>query len=75
MVSAFQSGPDPLRSDLVTLGQDGPYRLTIRHSRGVIVEYFHTTADALDRQGVLVATNGLMAAVAYNNASVLRTQK
>jgi hypothetical protein len=38
---------------IVALGRSGPYRLTIHHASGVIVEYFHTTDDALHRQAEL----------------------
>ena len=69
MASAFQSGPDLVRSDLVALGEDGPYRLTIRHSHGVIVEYFHTTAAALHRQGAL---EDLLSAVACHGTTRTR---
>jgi hypothetical protein len=66
MVNSFQSGRDLVRSDLVTLGEDGPYRLTIYHSHGVIVEYFQTTAAALHRQGTL---EDLLSAVAWHGAA------
>jgi len=70
MVSAFQSGRDLLvRSDLVTLGEDGPYRLTIRHSHGVIVEYFPTIAAALHRHGTL---EDILSAVAFHGATHMR---
>jgi hypothetical protein len=72
MISAFQCGPDPLTSDLVALGQDGPYRLTIRHSHGIIVEYFHTTAAALDRQGAL---EDLLGRVAFHGAALTRERR
>jgi hypothetical protein len=68
MVS-FRSGRDLVRSDLVTLGEDGPYRLTIRHSHGVIVEYFHTTAAALQRQEVL---EGILSAVQFHGIAHAR---
>ena len=47
------------RSNLVALGERGPYRLTLPHADGVIVEYFRTTEAALRR---LVELEDLLAA-------------
>lgn len=44
---------DFVRAEVVCLGEDGPYRLTVFHARGTIVEYFADTAAALKRQGEL----------------------
>lgn len=44
---------DFVRSELVSLGEEGPYRLTVLHAQGQIVEYFTDTAAALRRQGEL----------------------
>jgi len=49
MSMAFQLGRRFGPSELVALSEDGPYRLTMPHLRGVIVEYFHTTEAALKR--------------------------
>jgi hypothetical protein len=68
---SFQPGQDLVRSDLVTLGEDGPYRLTIHHSHGVIVEYFQTTAAALHRQGAL---EDILSAVAWHGAAQARVE-
>lgn len=42
-----------VRSEVVSLGQEGPIRLTVFHARGRIVEYFPDTAAALQRQSEL----------------------
>lgn len=49
------AGPvcDFIRAEVVSLGEEGPYRLTVFHARGRIVEYFSDTAAALRRQGEL----------------------
>ena len=66
MVNFCQPGGDLVSpSEIVTLGQDGPFRLTIRHSRGVIVEYFPTISAALHRQGAL---EDMLSAVAFHGA-------
>jgi hypothetical protein len=44
---------DLVRTDVVSLGENGPYRLTVVHARGTIVEYFADTPAALQRQGEL----------------------
>ena len=44
---------DFIRAEVVSLGEDGPFRLTVFHARGAIVEYFADTAAALKRQGEL----------------------
>lgn len=46
-------GREPVRSEVVSLGNEGPIRLTVFHARGRIVEYFPDTAAALRRQGEL----------------------
>lgn len=50
MTNLFMAGSDLIRWEIVTLGEAGPYRLSIVHPRGTIVEYFTTTAAALDRE-------------------------
>jgi hypothetical protein len=57
-----------VRWDLTTVesngpyGSGGPYRLTVHHGRGVIVEYFKATAAALVREqeleNLLIAARG-----------------
>lgn len=52
-VSVTWPGCDIVHAEVVSLGEDGPYRLTVFHARGAIVEYFADTASALRRQGEL----------------------
>ena len=47
------AGPDLVRSELTALGARGPYRLTISHGQGAIVEYFQTARAALVREAEL----------------------
>ena len=42
MLSFFMAGPEMVRWDL-TVESNGPFRLTVRHAQGVIVEYFNTS--------------------------------
>ena len=62
MANVFMAGQEIVRWDLTACGADGPYRLTIRHGHGTIVEYFHTVTDALDREAeleeLLIAARG-----------------
>lgn len=62
-VSATWPGSDVVHAEVVSLGDEGPYRLTVFHARGAIVEYFSDTASALARQGeledLLAAARGL----------------
>lgn len=46
----FMAGPDLVRWEIVSLGTNGPYKLSILHPQGTIVEYFPTTAQALERE-------------------------
>ena len=46
MLSFFMAGPDMVRWDL-TVESDGPFRLTVRHAQGVIIEYFNTSAGGV----------------------------
>jgi hypothetical protein len=50
MLSFFMAGPEMVRWELTAVRSDGPYRLTVRHALGVIVEYFNTSTAALLRQ-------------------------
>jgi hypothetical protein len=58
----FIAGADRVVWDLTVLGPAGPYRLTLRHSNGVIREYFADPAAALERQRqlerLLIAARG-----------------
>jgi hypothetical protein len=62
MTNIFMAGPDLVRWELTAFGADGPYRLTIDHAQGSIVEYFPTTAAALAREAelerLLIAARG-----------------
>jgi len=53
MSNVFMAGRELVRWEVTACGADGPYRLTIRHSHGTIVEYFQTVTDALDREAEL----------------------
>jgi hypothetical protein len=46
----FMAGGELVRWELTAVGVDGPYRLTVRHTHGAIVEYFRTTSAALQRE-------------------------
>jgi len=48
--SVFTAGSDLVRWHLVAIDAGGPYRLTVHHARGTIVEYFTTTDAALKRE-------------------------
>jgi hypothetical protein len=62
VLSFFMAGPELVRWELTAVDSDGPYRLTVRHAHGVIVEYFNTSAAALLRQqeleDLLIAARG-----------------
>lgn len=53
MSNVFMAGPDLVRWDLIACGENGPYRLTMRHASGSIVEYFQSTTAALEREAQL----------------------
>jgi hypothetical protein len=59
MSSFFMAGPDIVHWQLTAVEQAGPFRLTMRHAQGVIVEYFTDSTAALLREqeleGLLVA--------------------
>ena len=56
------TGADCVVWDVTVLGPAGPYRLTLRHSNGVIREYFADPTAALERQRqlerLLIAARG-----------------
>lgn len=62
MMNVFMAGADLVRWELTAFGSEGPYRLTMRHAHGSIVEYFPTTMAALLREAeleeLLVAARG-----------------
>ena len=49
------AGSDLVRWELAALGDEGPYRLSMHHSQGSIVEYFDNVPDALQRERQLEA--------------------
>ena len=55
MTSFFMAGSELVHWELTALGRSGPYKLSIRHAHGTIVEYFTTTAAALYREQELEA--------------------
>jgi hypothetical protein len=65
VLNFFMAGPELVRWDLIALETTGPYRLTVHHAQGVIVEYFSTPASALRRQheleDLLIAARGVVA--------------
>ena len=62
MSNVFMAGTELVRWDLTSCGENGPYRLVIRHSHGSIVEYFQTPSAALQREAeledLLIAARG-----------------
>jgi hypothetical protein len=50
VISFFMAGPEMVRWELTAVQFDGPFRLTVHHATGVIVEYFGTPAAALLRE-------------------------
>jgi len=61
VLNFFMAGPEMVRWEL-TVESNGPFRLTVRHAQGVIVEYFNSSSAALLRQqeleGLLIAARG-----------------
>jgi hypothetical protein len=55
MGSCFLAGSELVRWELTALGENGPYRLSMHHSRGAIVEYFQNVTEALRREEQLEA--------------------
>jgi hypothetical protein len=54
VAGAFLDVMTAVRSEVTALGDDGPFRLTVVHANGTIVEYFNDTGAALRRQGELL---------------------
>ena len=50
MGNYFMAGSDLVRWELTALGHDGPYRLSMHHGQGAIVEYFDNVTEALLRE-------------------------
>lgn len=53
MSNIFSIGADLVRWEVTALGGDGPYRLTLLHPRGTLVEYFQSATAALLREAEL----------------------
>ena len=62
VINFFMAGPEMVRWELTAVESNGPFRLTVHHAHGVIVEYFETSAAALTRQqeleDLLIAARG-----------------
>jgi hypothetical protein len=50
VINFFMAGPEMVRWELTAVQSEGPFRLTVHHATGVIVEYFGTPAAALLRE-------------------------
>jgi hypothetical protein len=63
MGNCFMAGAEMVRWDLTAVASNGPFRLTLHHSQGTIVDYFQKTAAALVREqeleGLLIAARGM----------------
>ncbi len=55
MLNVFMAGGELVRWELTAVGYEGPYRLTVHHATGSIIEYFPDVTAALTRQGELEA--------------------
>ena len=53
MLNFFMAGPEMVHWSLTAVEADGPFRLALHHSHGVIVEYFNSPSSALLRQAEL----------------------
>jgi hypothetical protein len=62
VINFFMAGPEMVRWELTAVESHGPFRLTVHHAHGVIVEYFDTSAAALMREqeleDLLIAARG-----------------
>ena len=62
VINFFMAGLEMVRWELTAVESNGPYRLTVHHAHGVIVEYFDTSAAALMREheleDLLIAARG-----------------
>ena len=50
MANCFMAGPELVRWELTALGDEGPYRLSVHHATGSIIEYFEDVTKALLRE-------------------------
>ena len=62
MGNCFMAGAEMVRWELTAVASDGPFRLSVHHSQGTIVEYFQKSGAALVREqeieGLLIAARG-----------------
>ena len=62
VINFFMAGPEVVRWELAAVESNGPFKLTVHHANGVIVEYFETPAAALMREqeleDLLIAARG-----------------
>jgi len=50
MVNVFTAGQELVRWEVTAISDEGPYRLSVTHAGGAIVEYFQSVAAALQRE-------------------------
>ena len=50
MTNFFLAGSDLVRWEIITLGSTGPFKLSVQHGKGTIVEYFTSSDAALRRE-------------------------
>jgi hypothetical protein len=50
MVNVFSAGQELVRWEVTAISDEGPYRLSLTHAGGAIVEYFQSVAAALQRE-------------------------
>ena len=50
MVNVFSAGQELVRWEVTAISDEGPYRLSVTHAGGAIVEYFQSVAAALKRE-------------------------
>ena len=55
MTNFFMAGSALVRWEILALANAGPYKLSVMHPRGTIVEYFTTTDAAIKREQELEA--------------------
>ena len=55
MSNFFMAGQDVVRWDVAAVESNGPFRLTVHHPAGTIIEYFHSASAALAREQTIEA--------------------
>ena len=53
VLNVFAAGRELVRWEVTAIGPEGPYRLSVYHSGGVIAEYFESVSAALERERAL----------------------